>query len=1089
MNKKPLKLFSASAGAGKTYTLTINYLTLALSEVDPKGYFRKILAVTFTNKAAEEMKKRIVEFLFSISQNKFFEKTDVKKYEKSEEIITKILSELNNDKISKDELINRANQTLHQMLQDYGLFSVMTIDAFVQKLSQSFIEELNLPDQFEVVLDNKKLLTDLIDEILDKINQYPDSSLKQAFIDFSMKEVEDDKSWNNLRESLQKFLLILFTEDYMAIEKELASFSTEDFIHIEKQIIAFEKLALKYLQDLTNSIIELIHSNGLNAEDFVRGKTGPVNDIFKYFENPQLEAKPYSYMKTAIDTETWYSKSASAAIKTSIDTISTELNQFVSEFYNSYQLHSQKFILLNLIKRNLRKYNLLTFIQKDLNEFQLVKGLVSISEFSKKINQIVAADPIPFIYEKLGERYRHIFIDEFQDTSILQWKNFMPLLDNAISSNKNSLIVGDAKQSIYKFRGGEVSLIAALNDANLALVENRIGDNEFDLERFENIINYVESENLPNNFRSSKEIVKFNNNFYEWIKENTFLSQTFPLIANVYNNQLKQNASSPIEGCSSIESSFYLKPKNSRGRSQEEWNWHFQNVFETIQISKSKGFKNKDIAILTRGNKEANFLALQLTQLNDPTITITSADSLLLHFSPAIRFVISFLKFLQESKLPLNSYTVLANYHILIGSTEFNFDKKDSLQNQFLALNFDISNCMQTIDSKAVIIQLIDTFKLLSYKSEIPYLLKLLDLIDEYQLNYSNSIEAFVSYYDQNIDKFSINPSDDSDAITISTIHKSKGLEYSVVIMAFADWDFNLTDSPKWFDFNQVSGFDELEVSNKFLGNHYLAGNSKALVEFDYLKEQYESEKELNALDSLNMLYVATTRAKYDLYTFSTWVSTDELENVATLLYNFSKKEYKSFNEYENSVQYILNDSKSTNEFKDTFKKKENFQIQLERNLEKRPLLRQKESKEDFFSQSLEKRKFGNYIHQLLSNLESDAIKDKLHKLPEEIFEANESAIDGVLNLLENQDYLTLVTEFNTFINEQEIIKDDGTIIRPDRIFKKGNQFVIVDYKTGKSKESHRDQILNYQSLMKEMGYIDVKCKLIYFEESTIVDV
>ena len=171
MNKKPLKLFSASAGAGKTYTLTINYITLALSEVDPKGYFRKILAVTFTNKAAEEMKKRIVEFLFSISQNKFFEKTDVKNYEKSEEIITKILSELNNDKISKDELINRANQTLHQMLQDYGLFSVMTIDAFVQKLSQSFIEELNLPDQFEVVLDNKKLLTDLIDEILDKINQ------------------------------------------------------------------------------------------------------------------------------------------------------------------------------------------------------------------------------------------------------------------------------------------------------------------------------------------------------------------------------------------------------------------------------------------------------------------------------------------------------------------------------------------------------------------------------------------------------------------------------------------------------------------------------------------------------------------------------------------------------------------------------------------------------------------------------------------------------------------------------------------------------------------------------------------------------
>ncbi|MEY2793612.1 MAG: hypothetical protein RJA76_1604, partial [Bacteroidota bacterium] len=307
MNNKPIKLFSASAGAGKTYTLTLEYIKLALQEVESRGYFRRILAVTFTNKAAEEMKKRIIDFLYLIAKNDHLKISNPQKFRESNQIIDRILSDYKNDKknIDKIELIQRANQALKQILQDYGLFSVMTIDAFVQKLSQSFIEELNLPDQFEVNLDSKQLLNELMDDILDKINLIPNSILKQAILNFSMNEVDEDRSWNQLRESLQKFLLILFEEEYIEKEFLINQFDLEDFLTIEKQINAFSHHSIEKLIESSKNIIQLIESHNLEEADFTQGSNGPVADFHKYIRNPQLNGNNYSYMNKAIQSGIW----------------------------------------------------------------------------------------------------------------------------------------------------------------------------------------------------------------------------------------------------------------------------------------------------------------------------------------------------------------------------------------------------------------------------------------------------------------------------------------------------------------------------------------------------------------------------------------------------------------------------------------------------------------------------------------------------------------------------------------------------------------------------------------------------------------
>jgi len=1086
MNNKPIKLFSASAGAGKTYTLTLEYLKLALKEVETKGYFRRILAVTFTNKAAEEMKRRIVDFLYLIAKNEYLFTANPQQYQESNQLIERILSDFKNDKIkiNKTELIQRANKTLQLILQDYGLFAVMTIDSFIQKLSQSFIEELNLPDQFEVNLDTKSLLNDLIDDILDKLNVYPDLVFKKAILDFSLAEVEEDKSWNALRDSLQKFLLILFDEEYLEKEKLINQFEIDDFIIIENQIIAFEKDSMEFLVNKAKSLIHLVELNGLEIGDFYQGGRGPIADFYKYIQSPQLAGNNYSYMESAIQTGKWEAGKIAEFKKKKIQEIAIDLQSIAEDFFVRYQKASRKVGFLLLIKQHLRKFSLLKFIQNELRTFQNENGIISISEFSKKINQIVSNDPIPFIYEKLGDRFQHILIDEFQDTSILQWKNFMPLIENSTAYSHTNLIVGDAKQSIYKFRGGEVGLIASLFSNDTSFVNQKIASDSLDFQRFEEIITNIHPENLGDNYRSSKEIVHFNNSFYEWIHSNTTLASQFPLINQVYGKYVIQEPKHSMPIKSSIQCSFYKVSDQKNCKVEEERNWNLQHVKSIIDHSiNEKKYRFKDIAILTRGNKEANFLALELKKMGIP---LTSSDSLLLNFAPSIRFILSFLQNIIKPNSSIHRFELISNLQIL------NNQLDTSLLNwREVDYSFDIESSIYLL--KDIVNEIINKFQLLSYTNEIPYILKFLDILDEYSLQKSNAIDDFLNYFESNKNVFSINGNTALDAITISTIHKSKGLEYPVVILAFANWQLNPQKGSKWFTIENKEEFVELNANEKFLSDYFLPIQSKTYEGFDFLEKQLLEENQLSTLEAINMLYVATTRPKYDLYILSRYVdpsstkrNVNEFEqSVAKLIYQFcahtdlevkDSENELSYNFHDNSTSVVLNQKNESNAI---------FCINANKCKEQSIEVRHQRDFQEQFSASVQKRELGNTIHELIAENNLDSIIQKVRNLlnnPSIDNKFIESFLQFIL-MPENQ-YLFNLQQ--SILNEQEIITQEGTIYRPDRISKLNDVFVVIDYKTGKPNEKHKEQISTYKTLLEELNMVPVEGKIVYFEEGRV---
>lgn len=1086
MNNKPIKLFSASAGAGKTYTLTLEYLKLALKEVESKGYFRRILAVTFTNKAAEEMKRRIVDFLFLIAKNEFLIHNDLKKHDESEQLIERILSDFKNDKIflEKNELIKRANKTLQLILQDYGLFSVMTIDSFIQKLSQSFIEELNLPDQFEVNLDSKSLMNDLIDDILDKLNQYPDLMYKKAILDFSLAEVEEDKSWNALRDSLQKFLLILFDEDYIEKEKLINQFDIEDFITIENQIISFKKDALNSLKEKAQFIIDLIEINGLEIADFYQGNRGPIADFYKYVQNPQLANNKYSYMESAIKSGKWEAGKITDSKKFTIQSISFELQSLAEDFFILYQKVSRKAGFLKVIKQHLRKFSLLKFIQTELRVFQMENGIISISEFSKKINQIVSNDPIPFIYEKLGDRYQHILIDEFQDTSILQWKNFMPLIENATSYLHTNLIVGDAKQSIYKFRGGEVGLIASLFAKDTSFINQKIENESLDYQRFEEIIRHINPQNLGDNYRSAKEVVEFNNSFYEWIHAKTELSSLFPLIDQVYGKFVTQQPKHSKSIKSSIQCAFYKVNELKTFKAEEEQKWNLLQVKSIIDQSiNNKKYRFKDIAILTRGNKEANYLAIELKKLGIP---LTSSDSLLLNYAPSIRFILSFLRYKINPTSTIYRFEFLANLKILTNQLNVSL-----IQWRDQEIPFEMESSIYLL--KDMVNEVIDKFQLLTYETEIPYILKFLDILDEYSLQKSNAIDDFLTYFENNKNVFSINGNAALDAITISTIHKSKGLEYPIVILAFANWQLNPQKGNKWFTIIDNKEFVELQAKDKFLSDYYLPIQSKAYEGFEFLEEQLMQENQLSTLEAINMLYVATTRPKYDLHILSRFVDPssnkrhlNEFEqSISKLIYQFCLESEIEVKESVDDLNYVFHDDQ--NPVINNSSETGNLIMSIHSNRIKEESIHvrhQRDFKEQF-SDSIQKRNLGNIIHQLIAENDFDLLIKKVSNLLTDQ-SIDKHFIETVLQFISDPSNQYLFNLHQSILNEQEIITKDGAIYRPDRITKINEAYVVIDYKTGKPNEKHKEQLSTYKALLEELGMVQVEGKLVYFEEGRV---
>jgi ATP-dependent exoDNAse (exonuclease V) beta subunit len=1099
-----IKLFSASAGSGKTYTLTIEYIKLALSGTDSKGYFRRILAVTFTIKAAEEMRSRIIEFLELMAAFPFDTSTSVADQKKSLEIIEKVQKELSEEgyEVSADQLAKRAKIAVQQILQDYGLFSVMTIDSFVQRLSASFIEELNLPNQFEVILDSNQLVHDLLDRLLEKVNQLGDPELTSLILDYAKTEVHEGRSWNLLRKNLHHFLKICLDESYLKVQDSIASYSIQDFLSLENKILTSLKSELAELSQMAQGILQVVDSSGIEDSDFYRGATGPISAFRKFVSKPVMEVKKFSYHLEAIEKNKWYGGKVGPEVKLTIEGISDELSIRTQAFLEVYQGCITKHIILNWLVKDIKKIALLTSITDELKEYQLENSAVSISEFSKRIYEVISSDPVPFIYEKLGDRYFHILIDEFQDTSVLQWQNFMPLLENTVSTGKINLLVGDAKQSIYKFRGGEVGLITSLGTKDPQWLGEKLGDNPLDVQRFEYMLQSTQHKNLAYNFRSAKEIVDFNNEFFSFVANQNRFTDLSDLLQPIYGSQEAQIPKLNAEECSGfVDIQIFEKPLEPSVSRDEEMEWMLEQVIQRINQGRQDGYLLKDMAILTRKNMHAKYLAIQLKEKG---ISVISSDSLYVHYSPVVSFLNALLRLILKPKDEFLYFEAIYQYRLL--STDLIKIEKDELNLVNTYLDTVISlflgkgirldrEKLNTNHAVGLIYYLIDQFNLLNDKDGTEYIFKYLDILHEFVLQKSNNLEDFVNYYELNKANFSIACPDHMNAVTITSIHKSKGLEYPVVILPFTSWTHQADHEKIWFDISSL-GYEELQMNQESLPFHYGRINSKDIVGFDSLEIQSKMEKDAVFLDSLNMLYVATTRAKQRLHILmaqpseqaQTRSKTVFEQSVGQMFIEFlqSRGISQQLNEAsdsfsENQSYYCLQGTlaRSINK-KEISKVKSDVFLELKANLHDSPTFRIKSSKSDLFTMAEQKRRRGDAIHDFLAGFSGMSNLENQIKGLEEDFQL------VVNEIFSNSAIKELFVDEELLFVETDILCPDGTTFRPDRVILKNGHPVVIDFKTGIEKESHRKQIVNYKNILTQMGYKNVQGVLLYLADQRL---
>ena len=1035
-----LSIYKASAGSGKTYTLVKEYIKKGLQS-DLKISHKSLLAITFTNKAANEMKTRIIDILFYFSQG-------LKNIENSP---YKIL--YNDLKIELEytdlELLDRSKKLLSNIIHYYGLFSVSTIDKFIHKIIRSFSYELDLPSNFEVEMDSEKMIQEAVLSLIDEIGV--DKTLTNNLITYSFHKVKEDKNWD-IQDDLVKVSKQLFKDEKGSLVQNLPDSKTIDFK--QKELI----LQIKNFEQKINNL----------KQDLKKIISGIPEDVFLYRDLPRylkkIEKPPYfnihpsNRLCDSIKNNNWYKKSESISNKKKVDNISEllceKLNfllKLISSDYPNYLFFRKCYSSFFLI-------SVLSKIDQKIKQIKQDNSIVHISEFNQIIYKFLKDSPAPFIYEKIGNRYHHYFIDEFQDTSNIQWSNLIPLVEEALSTGGTCLIVGDGKQSIYRWRGGKVSQFLKLCSR----------DQTQPLSQFSKSI-----EALNINYRSGHKIVQFNNKFF------SFLSQKLLSPYNRLYETLNQKSYSQEPG--------YIEISMLDTQGVETIQATIDSICRSIELIQKDNYNFSDIVILTRSNKDIEKIATHLTARGIPII---SSESLLLKNAPTIKFMIdNFSVMLDDSDflakarvleyLFENDIIKLDQPHKIISQ----YAKKDNIEFQeFLykeGVNWDVTT-FSKLNLYELSEALIRLFKI-NTNTNI-YVTFFLDFVFDFSIKHNNSIYDFLNYWDQKKDSASIIIPSGINAVEIMTIHKSKGLQFPIVIFPFANWKEDLGKDTKWFN---VSKFFKNNI-NQHTETYTLLPLKKELENWpEPFPMHYAQQKSDVSLDNINLLYVAMTRPKDRLYIIG---NLDQRKggiynyfmDFMSLKENVAKFQNNIFIDGERTIKKLKPNTQSL--FKPSVFISEDW----------RNRIKIKETKG--FNKSLQKNYsivWGNLIHQIMAgvNTEKD-IETMLIRLNimkrygVNIFNKIKKEITHIITNKKVQHLFQ--TQLKTF-SEVSILNLDGDIYRPDRVvIHADREASLVDYKTGRQKLSDQAQMKKYESVLLELGYKKINKYLIYFSNSEI---
>ena len=1065
MGKGTLTIYSASAGSGKTYTLTGIYLT---SLFRSRFNYRRILAVTFTNKATAEMKARILDNLHKLAIG---EKSDY---------LTGLVKATNK---TEEWIRIEAKEILHSILHDFSRFSVSTIDSFFQKILRTFAREIGLPSGFNIELDHSTILSSAVDEMIASASA--DTQLKNWLTTYAMSNIDDEKSWN-LKDGIIKLAEELFKEKFKILSSgERSNLENKKFLlrYIEK-IKSISSSFEKELQNYGKRADEIFSKFELSDDMFYRKGRGVPG--FIRFMLYGVVKEPNSWVRE-IEREPprWSTGPTAQQLQAAIN---SGLDKTLKEAIHYYDDNIVGYESAEAILSNIYALGILSDVLQHVHLITNSKNSFLLSDAGELLNLITREDQAPFIYEKVGNRYENFMIDEFQDTSIIQWNNFRPLIENSMAEGFDNLVVGDVKQSIYRWRNSDWQILGSVLDK---LVDN---------DRFI-------SEPLTTNWRSRSNIIKFNNTLFTIIPalvDETLSGDTLPLsFRKLYSEAVQADPGKSEGGFVRLE---FIENEKDR-KWQEIVLERLPGVIESVQ---DKGYSASDIGIIVRDGKEgAQVLKTMIDYSNNSppgnkqnyNFNVVSNDSLLLSNSPVIYFIIAVISVVNDPEDMISRAMMLRFYLLAKGDEEADkvpliSDKLIERSQAYFPGGYEaFLERIRQVPLFEATEGIIKFFGLGEYSWNVAYLNTFQDYIVSFTGNKNANIQSFLDWWETTGKKKSVVLPGNQDAMRILTIHKSKGLEFKVVILPFLSWNLDHIPSKQpilWVK-PTLPPFNELGIVpvkyNKELSGTIFADN-------------YKEEKYSVYIDNINLLYVALTRAKDAIYGFSVNNPRSEstiagvLKNAIslnTIVPEASGFILNSFFDTENQVFEFGEIPENKKEVTENMSLN-SLSYSVSQEMES---LKLKLHGENYFSSDqIEVRKkinYGKLMHEVFEGINSpDDISFAVRKLVlEGKLPAEESADleKRVNSLISSPQVAYWFMPGNEVMNEAGILLPSGNTRRPDRVIFKDGKTIIIDFKFGEENPHYVEQVDQYRRLLIDMGYNNIESIIWYVDKNKIVSV
>ncbi len=1064
MPQQPLKILQASAGSGKTFSLTAHYLTLLFSS---ETKYREILAVTFTNKATEEMKSRILEVLEGLAKGDGSKKIDD----------YRLLVLQAHPAMSTHDLHLKADQIYRKILHDYSRFSVSTIDGFVQKVIRGFAFELGLNADYSLEMNYNKVKDDLVSKLDGALDH--NKQLLQWVIDLAIERIKDNKSWNYKIE-LYSLIGEIFTERFQLFEsaveqlgaenigelfKKYAQVTREEISNFENHIVTLATSIHQLLEqyDVKTDVLKGKSRSGLTKVILIaRGDLSKVDSLFNYIDEP---------------TE-WFQKNSH------IDVVYQAINPLLKAIKAHYLANMPKYGLAVAFNKNLYYLRLMQEIAVLLKQYRSENENLLISDAQKLISEITkdAGDNPSFIWEKVGNRYKNFLFDEFQDTSTSQWGSFKSLLSNAIATPTENmidhLIVGDTKQSIYRWRNGDWNILHKHAKSDIGAVnvlEDSLSENYRSAENIITFNNYL-YHTLPHTLQQelNQNILGRNESIATWWKEQNYEQ----IITDIYEGSNQNFASSTLKGGTVKIKKFGKEDAPNEARFTETVfrDLALNDIIEEIYYLKEVlQYPLKDIAILVRSNSEA---LLTVKKLMEQGLPVLSGDALLIANNKAVKLIINTLRMLigLESQIALYKANCIALYHAL--------HDRDADPNHFLHLNTTGLTDLETTLPKVLcdnwqnwiqlplaelIEMLIECYGLKNLAEHLPYLLAFRDLCAHANKLGEKGIIAFLTWWEEEGILKSLPSPEGADAIQVVTIHKSKGLAFRAVFVPFCNWEIKGKVNTTFWVSSEETVYQEL----RGIPLRY----NEALADSVIAKAYYE-ELLYNNMDALNMLYVATTRSKDYLYlaTMAKKEATN-LSNIGDVLNHCFEDKFDS-NVYEIVEHVSVNSKKESrnlitlNSYPTTTRLAELYIPSEEKHL-KHVLNIERSGRK------------GSILHDILANASNE---NQVNVVIEDLLLAGmiqederEDLRASVLKVLDNPALKQIFDNATESITEKSIVDVHGKTHRPDRLLINDNEIIILDYKfTIDESDKHIEQVKTYKNLLLSMGHNNIKTYLFY---------